>query len=134
MNFTESFDSFSKSITPTDIMVYAGIGIIVWVLVKDKLPTTPNPLQNIVNKIKELFNSYNLSNKAISPKPLPQQVIVSEEEDTFYKLIASWKETRDLAVKSGCEQAVKVADQMFPYLSPNVCNTENKGGTNVEVK
>jgi hypothetical protein len=26
-----------------------------------------------------------------------------------------------LAEKSGCSEAVKVADQMFPYLSPTVC-------------
>ena len=33
----------------------------------------------------------------------------------------SWKQTRDLAQKSGCKKAVEVADQMFPYLSPMVC-------------
>jgi len=45
----------------------------------------------------------------------------NDPEDTFFKLVVSWKQTRDLAVQSGCSEAVKVADQMFPYLSPNVC-------------
>jgi hypothetical protein len=42
-------------------------------------------------------------------------------DDVFFDLVASWKQTRDLAVKSGCSEAVKVADQMFPHLSPTVC-------------
>jgi hypothetical protein len=34
------------------------------------------------------------------------------------------KKTRDLAVRAECVEAIKVADQMFPYLSPVVCNEE----------
>jgi hypothetical protein len=48
-------------------------------------------------------------------------VETKNNEDVFFKLIVSWKQTRDLAVQSGCVEAVKVADQMFPFLSPNVC-------------
>jgi hypothetical protein len=47
------------------------------------------------------------------------------EQDTFFKLVVSWKQTRDLAVESGCSEAVKVADQMFPFLSPNVCGKKD---------
>ena len=44
-----------------------------------------------------------------------------KQGDLFFQLVASWKQTRDLAVLSKCEEAIKVADQMFPYLSPNGC-------------
>ena len=42
-------------------------------------------------------------------------------DELFFALIESWKKTRDLAVKTNCTEAVKVADQMFPFLSPNGC-------------
>ena len=45
----------------------------------------------------------------------------SNKDDVFFKLVVSWKQTRDLAEQSGCTEAIKVADQMFPFLSPNVC-------------
>jgi hypothetical protein len=45
----------------------------------------------------------------------------NKNEDVFFKLIASWKQTRDLAVQSNCSEAIKVIDQIFPYLSPNAC-------------
>ena len=45
----------------------------------------------------------------------------NKKEDVFFKLVASWKQTRDLAVASDCKEAIKVADQMFPFLSPSVC-------------
>jgi hypothetical protein len=58
----------------------------------------------------------------------PVVVQGSKEEDLFFKLVVSWKETRDLAVRSGCAEAVKVADQMFPFLSPMVCNNKKDVG------
>ena len=42
----------------------------------------------------------------------------------FFDLVVSWKQTRDLAKLSGCDKAVEVADQMFPYLSPTICSEE----------
>jgi hypothetical protein len=53
------------------------------------------------------------------PVVLPKAV--GDKDDIFFKLVVSWKQTRDLAEKSGCAEAIKVADQMFPFLSPNVC-------------
>ena len=47
-----------------------------------------------------------------------------EDENLFFDLVVSWKQTRDLAQKSGCKKAVEVADQMFPYLSPTICSEE----------
>lgn len=116
MNFTESFQEFSSRVSSTDLALYAGVGLVLWVLFKDKLSPVQKLVGDLVNKVKGGVN-------------LPQvdlPVIVKEaaktgSDDNFFNLVVSWKQTRDLAVKSGCSEAVKVADQMFPYLSPTVC-------------
>lgn len=109
MNFTQSFEEFSSSLGPMDLALYAGIGIILWVLFKDKL----SPVQKI---IMDLFDQV----KGSLPKTTPSSS-QAVSKDIFFDLVASWKQTRDLAVKSGCTKAVEVADQMFPYLSPTIC-------------
>ena len=116
MNYTESFDQFASRMTPTDLALYAGAAIVLWVLFKDRT----GPLQNIVNgvwvKVKNL----------IPGLPVAPSVSITKttNENVFFELVQSWKQTRDLAVKSGCTEAVKVADQMFPFLSPNVCGKD----------
>lgn len=116
MNFTQSFEEFSKSLGPTDLALYAGIGMVLWVLFKDKL----SPVQKI---ILDLFNK--VKGNTVLPS-IPIVVSKPVSKDVFFELVVSWKQTRDLAVKSGCIKAVEVADQMFPYLSPTVCaNQEN---------
>jgi hypothetical protein len=54
----------------------------------------------------------------------------AEKEDTFFKLVVSWKQTRDLAEKLNCEKALEAADNMFPFLSPQVCDSKNNGEEN----
>lgn len=110
MNFTESFDQFSSRLGPTDLALYAGIGVVVWILFKDKL----SPVQKLVA---DLFGKF----KSSTATTVVKSSIVSPKEDVFFQLVASWKQTRDLAVKSNCEEAVRVADEMFPYLSPTAC-------------
>lgn len=113
MNYvTQSFQEFSSSLGATDIALYAGAAIVIWILFKDKLSPVQKLLMNLFDKAKTL-----VPNKTKS-------VVVANDKDLFFKLVESWKQTRDLAVASGCSQAVKVADEMFPYLSPTVC--ENK--------
>jgi hypothetical protein len=116
MNYTQSFEEFSKSLSPTDLLLYAGIGLVLWVLFKDKLNPVQAMITNVFTYVKGLFGK---TNKITAPKTSVDTVV--SDEDIFYKLVVSWKNTRDLAVQSGCTQAVKVADQMFPYLSPSVC-------------
>lgn len=115
MNFTESFQEFSSKLSTTDLALYAGVGLVLWVLFKDRLSPVQKLIMDVVNKVKGHSN--------LPKVDLP--VIVKESgadtNDDFFKLVVSWKQTRDLAVKSGCSEAVKVADQMFPYLSPTVC-------------
>lgn len=121
---TESFDQFASRVTTTDLALYAGAGIILWVLFKDKLSPVQKMLGDLFNKIKT-----NTSQKVVN-QPLSSLTLVAEpvkqspKEDVFFQLVSSWKQTRDLAVLSGCEEAVKVADEMFPYLSPHDCEKQ----------
>jgi hypothetical protein len=123
MNITESFDQFSSRMSGMDLALYAGVGLVLWVLFKDKL----SPVQKLLT---DLFNKFNVSNSKLPvvevPKITPVTTPSPQTDDTFFKLVVSWKQTRDLAEKSNCVEAIKVADQMFPFLSPNVCKKEEK--------
>ena len=127
MNFTESFQEFSSRLRPMDLALYGGVGLVLWVLFKDKLSPVQKLLAGFVEKFKGGSANTSLpvvNVPSVSPVVLPKK---NDAEDTFFKLVVSWKQTRDLAVQSGCSEAVKVADQMFPFLSPNVCvKTEDK--------
>jgi hypothetical protein len=118
MNFTESFDQFSSRVSTLDLTLYAGIGLVLWVLFKDKLV----PVQQQVNDLIGKFLNKNNTTVAVSVPPVKS--VTQSPDDIFFKLVVSWKQTRDLAEKSGCTEAIKVADQMFPYLSPNVCGKD----------
>lgn len=118
MNYTETFNEFASRVTTTDLALYAGVAVVLWVLFKDKLSPVQLVVKDVVEKIKSL-----LLTKSAKPSTA---VVVKNNEDVFFKLVTSWKQTRDLAVLSGCKEAVKVADQMFPYLSPEVCKQENQ--------
>lgn len=118
IDYTQSFEQFSQSLKPIDLALYAGIGIVLWVLFKDKLSPVQKFLGDLLAKSKTLTNVPSLS---INPTQNSSLVVDLKKDDVFFDLIISWKQTRDLAVKSGCTEAVKVADQMFPYLSPTVC-------------
>jgi hypothetical protein len=123
MNYTQSFEEFSSSLGPMDLALYAGAGIILWVLFKDKLSPVQSILMDYFEKLKGVAKD---KTDTITIK-VPDAVKSSpkDEQDLFFDLVVSWKQTRDLAVKSGCAKAVKVADEMFPYLSPTVCSEEN---------
>lgn len=119
MNFTQSFEEFSTKLGPTDLALYAGIGIVLWVLFKDKLSPVQKILLDLFDKSKKIVDNVPVPSLAdvVSTGPTSQT-----KQDLFFDLVVSWKQTRDLAVKSGCKKAVEVADQMFPYLSPTVCS------------
>jgi len=126
MNFTESFEQFSGRLGPTDIALYAGIGLVLWVLFKDKLSPVQQFVLSLINRLKQNKTVVPINVPSIDPVVLPKS---ANAEDVFFKLVVSWKQTRDLAEQSGCTKAIEVADQMFPYLSPTVCvenNNESK--------
>ena len=121
MNYTESFDQFATRIGPMDLALYAGAGLIIWVLFKDKLSPVQQFLTNLIKKKTSDVPvvSDDLVSKIFNPD---QKTTEDNSEDIFFDLVLSWKQTRDLAVKSGCNKAIEVADQMFPFLSPSVCS------------
>lgn len=121
MNFTESFEQFSSKLTSMDLALYAGVGLVLWVLFKDKLSPVQSFLTSLINNIKGKTSTSIPVTLPVSPTT----VVAKPEEDVFFKLVVSWKQTRDLAIQSGCPEAVKVADQMFPFLSPNVCGKKD---------
>lgn len=118
MNYAETFDQFATRVSPTDLALYAGAGLILFVLFKDKLSPVQQYLTTVFNKIKDD------SSKTVNIPEIKSIISSSNKEDVFFKLVVSWKQTRDLAEESGCQQAVKVADQMFPFLSPVVCSSK----------
>lgn len=129
MNYTESFDQFASRVSGTDLALYAGAGIILWILFKDKMSPVQKFLTNLFEKIKS-----NSPLKPITPVAVvvpSVKPVVTTKEDIFFKLVVSWKQTRDLAAECGCDQAVKVADQMFPYLSPVVCTATQQSNEEI---
>lgn len=121
MNYTETFNDFATRVTTLDLALYAGVGLIIWVLCKDRLSPVQKFLLDLTNNLKSKTGLDNLPSVTV-----PSKVVDSKKEDVFFKLIASWKQTRDLALQSDCQEAVKVADQMFPFLSPSICQTKTK--------
>lgn len=124
MNYTESFDQFASKLSSMDLALYAGVGLVLFVLFKDKM----SPVQKFIGTLLEKFNVLSPL-KSVAPVAVvvPNvKPVVTSKEDIFFKLVVSWKQTRDLANECGCSEAVKVADQMFPYLSPVVCGKEKE--------
>lgn len=120
IDYTQSFQEFSKSVTSMDLALYAGVGIVLWVLFKDKLSPVQKFISDLLNKTKGVIESSAPSVVKISNGS------ANNADENFFELVISWKKTRDLAVKIGCDQAVSVADEMFPFLSPNACNKKNE--------
>ena len=118
--FTQDFETFARGLSTFDLALYGGLALVLWVLFKDRL----NPVTDLVNKgvakLKELLNQKRSPTTTVDI-PVPNYIKEKNKQDVFFDLVVSWKKTRDLAVSAGCEDAVKVADQMFPFLSPNVC-------------
>ena len=121
MNLTQSFEEFSSGLAPMDLALYAGIGIIVWVLFKDKLSPVQKIIKDVIDKVKK-----NAPSVPELPNFVKEKVKSQDDSKLFIDLFVSWKQTRDLAEKSGCEKAIEVADQMFPYLSPMVCKPKEE--------
>lgn len=118
MNYAESFEEFSSSLQPVDLALYAGIGIVLWVLFKDKMSPVQKFLLDAVNNVKGLLGKVKLPSSSLSTQ---------STDDVFINLVKSWKETRDWAVKANCEEAVKTIDKLFPYLSPELCKDNPTG-------
>ena len=122
MNFTENFQEFSARLSRTDLALYAGVGIVLWVMFKDRMSPVQKLVSNLMTKVTSVVNTDKVSKP--TSVAVVSTTITTDKQDVFFELVVSWKQTRDLAVKSGCAEAVKVADQMFPFLSPAVCGAK----------
>ena len=118
MNPLETFGEFSNKLTTTDLMLYAGVAVVLQVLFKDRLGGVTDFVKNLLNKS---GNSPSIVTDNNTKK--------SNDEELFFELIASWKKTRDLAEQLGCSKAVESVDQMFPHLSPIVCKEKKDEAT-----
>ena len=123
MNFSQSFEEFSSSLGPMDLALYAGVGIVLWVLFKDKLSPVQKIALDLVNKAKSSLGKDGQPKVSV-PLPDSMKNAPAKTQNVFFDLVVSWKQTRDLAELSGCKKAVEVADQMFPYLSPTICSED----------
>jgi hypothetical protein len=124
MNYAQSFNEFASSLGPTDLALYAGAAVVAWVLFKDKLNPVSLFVKQLVDKATGLLGQRTSVTKQVPAATNNSSASVETKEDVFFELVTSWKKTRDLAVKAECVEAIKVADQMFPYLSPVVCNKD----------
>jgi len=128
MNYaTESFSDFASRLGPTDLALYAGAALVLFVLCKDRMSPVQRVVIDLVNKAKVLLGKTNTNTLPEVKLPLvTNNSQPSAQEDTFFKLVVSWKQTRDLAAQLKCDEAIKVADQMFPFLSPNSCKEKTQ--------
>lgn len=137
MNYSQSFEEFSRGLGPTDLALYAGIGIILFILFKDKMSPVQKMVLDLVNQVKNTMNTPAKTPPVVGPIPdfvvpsatsLVRPEVSQPKQDVFFDLVTSWKKTRDLAVVSKCSQAVEALDNTFQYLSPNICDkkTENE--------
>ena len=131
MNYTQSFDEFAMGLGPTDLALYAGAGIVLYILFKDKLSPVQKMLLDGFEQLKEMLKPAPSVAPVVLPKVVPAPTVApvvksAETNDVFFSLVASWKQTRDLAVKYRCDQAVKSLDETFQYLAPTVCGGNNE--------
>jgi hypothetical protein len=126
MNYTQSFEEFSRSSTITDLALYAGIGIVLFVLFKDRLTPMQKMMLDVLGSAKNTVSDL----AKYKPESKEEEVVVKvavpkspiDPNDTFFQLVASWKKTRDLSKQHKCDEATEKLDEVFQYLSPNVCN------------
>jgi len=124
----ENIENFGRGLGTTDLMIYAGIGLLIWLfLVKDNMGAIKSYVGGLLSRVQTPTKSIDAT-KAVELALLGKTVTYNEEveRDPFFELIVSWKKTRDLAAKCSCDKAVEVADEMFPFLSPSVCGKGSK--------
>ena len=84
MNLTQSFEEFSSGLAPMDLALYAGIGIIVWVLFKDKLSPVQKIIKDLVDKVKK-----NAPSVPDLPNFVKEKVNSEDDSQLFFDLVES---------------------------------------------
>jgi len=132
MNYTQSFEEFSSGLGPTDLALYAGIGVVLFILFKDKMSPVQKFLLETFNSAKESVVDFTKQDETVvvkvpvpSAPKVPEKIIPNDPNSVFFQLVASWKKTRDLSKEYKCDEATQKLDEVFQYLSPTVCSKEN---------
>ena len=105
----EALNNFGAGLSTTDVMLYVGVAVVVYVLFQEKINAVVKTVLEKVKKVKT------------PALPIDTGLFENEPEtqdDIFFDLIKSWKQTRDLAEAYGADKAVEIADEMFPHLVP----------------
>ena len=108
-----NIDNFGAMPSTLDVCLYLGVLIVVYVLFQDKLGPVKEFISNFLRKAKPTRNTEVVA--------IDENVVADElhsDSELFFKLIRSWKLTKDLAEQYGANKAVEIADQMFPHLIP----------------
>jgi hypothetical protein len=105
-----NLENFGSAIKPVDLILYAGVAIVLYVLFQEKINALFNNIKDKIKKAKPP-SIPNVDAGFFDNNPITH-------DDIFFELIKSWKQTRDLAEQYGAHKAVQIADQMFPHLVP----------------
>jgi len=108
-----NIENFGAMPSTLDVCLYVGVLIVVYVLFQDKLGPVKEFITNFLRKARPTRNTEVVT--------IDENVVADEihsESELFFKLIRSWKLTKDLAEQYGANKAVEIADQMFPHLIP----------------
>lgn len=114
-----NLETFGTNIKTMDVLLYAGVAIVVYVLFKEQI-------HSVLNKIKEKLNKTKAPNLPSIDMGDYDNLEPDTKDDIFFQLIMSWKQTRDLAETYGADKAVEIADQMFPHLVPGEENHDEE--------
>jgi len=104
MNYSQSFEEFSSGLGPTDLALYAGIGVVLFILFKDKLSPVQKVLLETFNTVKENVVDFTKQPETVTVKvpvtnaPLPVNPVTKspvlvrpDPNEVFFQLVASWK-------------------------------------------
>lgn len=106
-----SLENFGATVKPIDLALYAGVALVIYVLFQEKI-------NNIFTQIKNQLKNIKRPDLPSLDTNLFPDIEPTTQDDIFFELIKSWKQTRDLAEEYGASKAVQIADEMFPHLVP----------------
>lgn len=107
-----NIDNFGAMPSALDLGLYVGVVIVLYVLFKDKLGFVKEYADKFLKSAPKLVDDI-----VIIDNNFPADDI-HDDSELFFRLIKSWKQTKDLAEQYGADKAVEIADEMFPHLIP----------------
>lgn len=112
MNIEDNFGAMK----PIDFTLYVGVVIVLYLLFQNQILKVKDRLLEVWKNAK--YNKNLTKDTVVSPDSSVRIDTIYNDSELFFRLIKSWKETKDLAEQYGSTKAVEIADEMFPYLIP----------------